>query len=87
MNIHNLNTVIHLQDALEQAKKQLHAINTFPHMVSVRYGGGDLGVAVRNKVLTLLLEFYQEKIDSATAQLIELGVDLSPLPPEEEDEE
>lgn len=56
-------------------------------MVSVTYGGGALGAEPTKHILPDLKNYYQERIDSYTRQLLDLGVDLSPLTKSNEEEE
>lgn len=88
MNIHNINAVKRIWDSLGIAEKRLASINKFPHMVKVTYSGEDLGVDARKEVIPVLQAYYQKQADLYVEQLTALGVDLSPLPEiEEEDEE
>lgn len=88
MNIHNINAVKRIWDSLGIAEKRLASINKFPQMVKVTYSGEDLGVDARNEVISVLQAYYQKQANSYVEQLTQLGVDLSPLPQNvEEDEE
>lgn len=87
MNIHNIDRVSRIYSALEDAQDRLRSIVNFPHMVSVNYGGGPLGAEPTKHILPELKNYYQERIDSYTRQLLDLGVDLSPLTKSNEEEE
>lgn len=87
MNIHNIDTVSRIYSALQDAQDRLKSIVNFPHMVSVTYGGGALGAEPTKHILPELKNYYQERIDSYTRQLVDLGVDLSPLTKSNEEEE
>lgn len=87
MNIHNIDLVYRLKSQLEGAKDRLRSLENFPHMVSVTYSGSALGAQPTKHILPELKAYYQLLIDEATQQLMELGVDLSPLPTKEEEEE
>lgn len=87
MNIHNIDTVSRIYSALQDAQNRLKSIANFPHMVSVTYGGVALGIEPTKHVLPELKNYYQERIDNYTRQLLDLGVDLSPLTESNEEEE
>ena len=87
MNIHNIDTVSRIYSALQDVQDRLRTINAFPHMVSVTYEGSALGAEPTKHILPELKNYYQERIDSYIRQLLDLGVDLSPLTKSNEEEE
>lgn len=87
MNIHNMGKVERIYSALQDAQNRLKSIVNFPHMVSVTYGGGPLGIEPTKYVLPELKNYYQNRINDYTNQLMDLGVDLSPLIESNEEEE
>lgn len=86
MNIHNLRLVEKLYEEYNNNRQQLASLKKSPHMVRVSFSGTDLGPQVRTRILPELLSFYQNKVDDLEKRLKHLGVDLSPLPDEGEDE-
>lgn len=86
MNIHNLHLVEKLYEEYNDNRQQLASLKKAPHMVKVSYYDTDLGPQARTRILPELLSFYQKKVDDLEKRLKHLGVDLSPLPDEGEDE-
>lgn len=86
MNIHNLHLVEKLYEEYNDNRQQLASIKKSPHMVKVSFYDTDLGAQARTRILPELLTFYQKKVDDLEKRLKHLGVDLSPLPDEGEDE-
>lgn len=86
MNIHNLHLVKKLYEEYNDNRQQLASLKKSPHMVKVTFCDTDLGVQARTRILPELLSFYQNKVDDLEKRLKHLGVDLSPLPDEGEDE-
>lgn len=86
MNIHNLNLVKKLYEEYNDNRQQLASLRKSPHMVKVSFCDTDLGVQARASIVPELIAFYQKKVDDLWKRLKHLGVDLSPLPEEEEEE-
>lgn len=86
MNIHNLHLVEKLYEEYNDSRQQLASLKKAPHMVKVSFYDTDLGPQARTRILPELLSFYQNKVDDLEKRLKHLGVDLSPLPDEEEEE-
>ena len=86
MNIHNLRLVERLYKEYNDNRQQLASIKKSPHMVKVTFCDTDLGVQARTSIIPKLLAFYQKKVDDLEKRLKHLGVDLSVLPEEEEEE-
>lgn len=86
MNIHNLRLVKKLYDEYNDNRQQLASLKKSPHMVKVSFHDTDLGPQARTRILPELLTFYQKKVDDLENRLKHLGVDLSELPEEEEEE-
>lgn len=86
MNIHNLHLVEKLYEEYNDNRQQLASLKKAPHMVKVSFYDTDLGPQARTRILPELLSFYQNKVDDLEKRLEYLGVDLSPLPDEGEDE-
>lgn len=86
MNIHNLHLVKKLYEEYNDSRQQLASLKKAPHMVKVSFYDTDLGPQARTRILPELLSFYQNKVDDLEKRLKHLGVDLSPLPDEGEDE-
>lgn len=86
MNIHNLRLVEKLYEEYNDNRQQLASLKKAPHMVKVSFYDADLGPQARTRILPELLSFYQNKVDDLEKRLKHLGVDLSPLPDEGEDE-
>nr|DAE39536.1 MAG TPA: hypothetical protein [Bacteriophage sp.] len=86
MNIHNLHLVEKLYEEYNDNRQQLASLKKAPHMVKVSFYDTDLGPQARTRILPELLSFYQNKVDDLEKRLKHLGVDLSPLPDEGEDE-
>lgn len=86
MNIHNLRLVERLYEEYNDNRQQLASLKKAPHMVKVSFYDTDLGPQARTRILPELLSFYQNKVDDLEKRLKHLGVDLSPLPDEGEDE-
>lgn len=86
MNIHNLHLVKKLYEEYTDNRQQLASLKKAPHMVKVSFYDTDLGPQARTRILPELLSFYQNKVDDLEKRLKHLGVDLSPLPDEGEDE-
>lgn len=86
MNIHNLRLVEKLYEEYNDNRQQLASLKKSPHMVKVTFNDTDLGLQARTRILPELLSFYQNKVDDLEKRLKHLGVDLSPLPDEGEDE-
>lgn len=87
MNIHNLRLVEKLYEEYNDNRQQLASLKKAPHMVKVTFCDTDLGIQARASIYTKLVAFYQKKIDDLEKRLKHLGVDLSPLPDEEKEEE
>lgn len=86
MNIHNLHLVKKLYEEYNDNRQQLASLKKAPHMVKVTFCDTDLGVQARASIIPKLLAFYQKKVDDLEKRLKHLGVDLSVLPEEEEEE-
>lgn len=86
MNIHNLRLVEKLYEEYNDNRQQLASLKKAPHMVKVSFYDTDLGPQTRTRILPELLSFYQNKVDDLEKRLKHLGVDLSPLPDEGEEE-
>lgn len=86
MNIHNLRLVERLYEEYNDNRQQLASIKKSPHMVRVTFCGTDLGVQARTSIIPKLVAFYQKNVDDLEKRLKHLGVDLSVLPEEEEEE-
>lgn len=86
MNIHNLRLVERLYEEYNDNRQQLASLKKAPHMVKVTFCDTDLGVQARTSIIPKLVEFYQKNVDDLEKRLKHLGVDLSPLPDEGEDE-
>ena len=86
MNIHNLHLVERLYEEYNDNRQQLASLKKSPHMVKVTFCDTDLGVQARASIIPKLLAFYQKKVDDLEKRLKHLGVDLSVLPEEEEEE-
>lgn len=86
MNIHNLRLVERLYEEYNDNRQQLASLKRSPHMVKVTFCDTDLGVQARTSIIPKLVEFYQRKVDDLENRLKHLGVDLSVLPEEEEEE-
>lgn len=86
MNIHNLHLVKKLYEEYNDNRQQLASLKKAPHMVKVSFYDTDLGPQARTRILPELLSFYQNKVDDLEKRFEHLGVDLSPLPDEGEDE-
>ena len=86
MNIHNLRLVERLYEEYNDNRQQLASIRKSPHMVKVTFCDTDLGVQARTRIIPELVAFYQKKVDDLEKRLKHLGVDLSVLPEEEEEE-
>lgn len=86
MNIHNLHLVKKLYEEYNDNRQQLASLKKAPHMVKVSFYDTDLGPQARTRILPELLTFYQRKVAVLEKRLEHLGVDLSPLPDEGEDE-
>ncbi len=86
MNIHNLHLVEKLYEEYNDNRQQLASLKKAPHMVKVSFYDKDLGPQARTRILPELLSFYQNKVDDLEKRLKHLGVDLSTLPDEGEDE-
>lgn len=86
MNIHNLHLVERLYEEYNDNRQQLASLKKAPHMVKVTFCDTDLGVQARTSIIPELVAFYQKKVDDLEKRLKHLGVDLSPLPDEGEDE-
>lgn len=86
MNIHNLRLVERLYEEYNDNQQQLASLKKSPHMVKVTFCDTDLGAQARTRILPELTAFYQKKVDDLENRLKHLGVDLSPLPDEGEDE-
>ena len=85
MNIHNLYIVKRVHESLEENRNTLHNITAFPQMVTLAYSGSNLGPGAKFAIIEHLKAHYQNLIDEGEKQLMELGVDLGPLPePREE---
>lgn len=86
MNIHNLHLVKKLYEEYNDNRQQLASLKKAPHMVKVTFCDTDLGAQARARILPELLTFYQKRVAVLEKRLEHLGVDLSPLPDEGEDE-
>ena len=86
MNIHNLRLVERLYEEYNDNRQQLASLKKAPYMVKVAFCGTDLGVQARTSIIPKLVAFYQKKVDDLEKRLKHLGVDLSVLPEEEEEE-
>ena len=86
MNIHNLRLVERLYEEYNDNRQQLASIKKSPHMVKVTFCDTDLGVQARTSIIPKLVAFYQKNVDDIEKRLKHLGVDLSVLPEEEEEE-
>lgn len=86
MNIHNLRLVERLYEEYNDNRQQLASIKKSPHMVKVTFCDTDLGVQARASIVPKLMAFYQKNVDDLEKRLKHLGVDLSVLPEEEEEE-
>ena len=86
MNIHNLRLVEKLYEEYNDNRQQLASLKKSPYMVKVSFYDTDLGPQARTRILPELLSFYQNKVNDLEKRLEHLGVDLSPLPDEGEDE-
>ena len=86
MNIHNLHLVERLYEEYNDNRQQLASLKKSPHMVRVTFCGTDLGVQARTNIIPKLIAFYQKNVDDLEKRLKHLGVDLSVLPEEEEEE-
>ena len=86
MNIHNLRLVERLYKEYNDNRQQLDSLKKFPHKVKVTLCDTDLGAQARTRIIPELIAFYQKKVDDLENRLKHLGVDLSPLPDEGEDE-
>lgn len=86
MNIHNLRLVERLYEEYNDNRQQLASLKKSPHMVRVTFCGTDLGVQARTRIIPELVAFYQKNVDDLEKRLKHLGVDLSVLPEEEEEE-
>lgn len=86
MNIHNLRLVDRLYEEYNDNRQQLASLKKSPHMVRVTFFDTDLGVQARTRIIPELVAFYQKNVDDLEKRLKHLGVDLSPLPDEGEDE-
>lgn len=86
MNIHNLHLVKKLYEEYNDSRQQLASLKKSPHMIKVTFCDTDLGMQARASIYPKLIAFYQKKVDDLEKRLKHLGVDLSPLPDEGEDE-
>ena len=86
MNIHNLRLVEKLYEEYNDNRQQLTSLMKSSHLLKVSFNGTDLGIDARISVLPSLVKHYQKKVDDLEKRLKHLGVDLSPLPDEGEDE-
>lgn len=86
MNIHNLRLVEKLYEEYNDNRQQLANLMKSSHLLRVSFNGTDLGVDARISVLPSLVKHYQKKVDDLEKRLKHLGVDLSELPEEEEEE-
>lgn len=86
MNIHNLRLVERLYEEYNDNRQQFASLKKSPHMVKITFCDTDLGVQARASIIPKLLAFYQKKVDDLEKRLKHLGVDLSVLPEEEEEE-
>jgi len=86
MNIHNLRLVEKLYEEYNDNRQQLASLKKSPHMVKVTFCDTDLGVQARSSIIPKLIAFYQKKVDDLEKRLKHLGVDLSVLPEEGEEE-
>lgn len=87
MNIHNLHLVKKLYEEYNDSRQQLASLKKSPHMIKVTFCDTDLGMQARASIYPNLIAFYQKKVDDLEKRLKHLGVDLSELPEEEEEEE
>ena len=87
MNIHNLHLVKKLYEEYNDSRQQLASLKKTPHMIKVTFCDTDLGIQARVSIYPNLIAFYQKKVDDLEKRLKHLGVDLSELPEEEEEEE
>lgn len=87
MNINNLNKVNSLSNMRREATNKLHNLENHPHLLSVRFMGKDASIEERRKCKDVLITHYQNWLTEIDKKLIELGVDLSDLPPEPVEEE
>lgn len=87
MNIHNLHLVKKLYEEYNDSRQQLASLKKSPHMIKVTFCDIDLGMQARASIYPNLIAFYQKKVDDLEKRLKHLGVDLSELPEEEEEEE
>lgn len=86
MNIHNLRLVDNLYESYNDCRQQLASLKKSPHFVKVMFNDAGLGVDARTAILPSLIKHYQKKVDDLEKRLKHLGVDLSVLPEEEEEE-
>lgn len=86
MNIHNLRLVERLYEEYNDNRQQLASLKKAPHMVKVTFCDTDLGVQARTRIIPELVAFYQKNVNDLEKRLKHLGVDLSVLPEEEEEE-
>ena len=86
MNIHNLRLVERLYEEYNDNRQQFASLKKSPHMVKITFCDTDLGVQARASIIPKLLAFYQKKVDDLEKRLKHLGVDLTVLPEEEEEE-
>ena len=86
MNIHNLRLVERLYEEYNDNRQQFASLKKSPHMVKITFCDTDLGVQARASIIPKLLAFYKKKVDDLEKRLKHLGVDLSVLPEEEEEE-
>ena len=87
MNIHNLHLVKKLYEEYNDSRQQLASLKKSPHMIKVTFCDTDSGMQARASIYPNLIAFYQKKVDDLEKRLKHLGVDLSELPEEEEEEE
>lgn len=86
MNIHNLRLVEKLYEEYNDNRQQLASLKKAPYMLKITLFDTDLGIQARASIYPKLVAFYQKKVDDLEKRLKHLGVDLSPLPDEGEDE-
>lgn len=86
MNIHNLHLVKKLYEEYNDSRQQLASLKKAPHMIKVTFFDTDLGIQARASIYPKLIAFYQKKVNDLEKRLKHLGVDLSELPEEEEEE-
>ena len=86
MNIHNLHLVKKLYEEYNNNRQQLSSLKKSPHMIKVIFCDTDLGIQARTGIYPNLIAFYQKRVDDLEKRLKHLGVDLSELPEEEEEE-